>query len=341
MPVLLRAVGNVEPSSTVEVRSQVSGALLTVEFREGQDVAQGDLLFTIDPRPFEIALRQAEAALAKDTGQAKTAEAQRARVTDLRSRGIVSQSEFDTVSAQANSLQSSIALDNVQIDNARLQLQYTKIRAPMSGRTGALLVHPGALIRTNDAAPMVVINRIAPAFVSFAVPSRSLPAIRAGQSRSGLQVTASIAGAAADTRPAAAQDQEGALPSDVSLGQVDFIDNSIDQATDTIRVKAVFPNRDHRLWPGQFVEVALRVSEDSRAIVVPSVAVQPGQQGTFVWVVAADQAAIRPVVVARTEGQRAVIQSGLSAGEVVVTDGQLRLTPGARVSVKPGVGRRS
>ena len=345
MPVMLRAVGNVESSSTVEVRSQVSGALLTVEFREGQDVKEGDLLFTIDSRPFEIALRQAEAALAKDMGQAKNTESQRARYTDLRTRGIVSQSDFDAINAQANALQSTIALDNVQIDNARLQLQYTKIRAPMSGRTGALLVHPGALIRNNDASPMVVINRLMPAYVSFAVPSRALPAIRAGQSRAGLQVTASLAGDAADPPSGAAgasQDQESATQEGASIGRVDFIDNAIDQTTDTIRVKAVFPNRDHRLWPGQFVEVALRVSEDERAIVVPSVAVQPGQQGTFVWVVSAEQsAAVRPVVVARTEGQLSVIKSGLAAGDVVVTDGQLRLTPGARVSVKPDAKGRS
>ena len=319
MPINLRAVGNVEPSSTVEIRAQVTGALLSIEFREGQDVSAGDPLFTIDPRPFEVELKQAEAQLAKDAGQSKNAEVQRARAKDLLDRGVMSRADFDTVSAQANALQSTMVADNVQIESARLQLQYTKIRAPIGGRTGAFLVHPGALIRANDTAPMVVINRIAPVFVSFALPANALPSLRGGRSAGALRVEAIVTGG----------------PAAPSSGTVTFIDNAVDAGTDTIRVKATFPNSDHRLWPGQFAEVTLRVSVDEHAIVAPASAVQPSQQGTFVWVVGADQTvAARPVTVARTDGEHAVIGQGLKPGETVVTDGQLRLTPGARVSVK-------
>ncbi len=319
MPVNLHAVGNVESSSTVEIRSQVTGSLLTVEFEEGQDVNAGDLLFTIDPRPFEVALKQAEAARAKDAGQSKNAEVQRQRYNDLLARGLIAQADFDTMSAQANALQSSVALDDVLIENARLQLQYTRIHAPIAGRTGALLVHPGSLIRANDTSPMIVINQVAPVYVSFALPARMLSSYHAQQNRAGLRVDAAV----------------GGNPEAASTGTVTFIDNTVDQTTDTIRLKATFPNADHQLWPGQFVEATLRLSVDEHAIVAPAVAVQPGQRGAYVWVLNADQTvAMRPVTVTRSEGQVAVIGSGLAAGEVVVTDGQLRLTPGARVSVK-------
>lgn len=319
MPVNLHAVGNVESTSTVEIQSQVTGSLLTVEFEEGQDVNAGDLLFTIDPRPFEVALKQAEAARAKDAGQSKNAEVQRQRYKDLLTRGLIAQSDFDTISAQANALQSTLELDDVLIENARLQLQYTRIHAPIAGRTGALLAHPGSLIRANDTSPMIVINQVAPVYVSFALPARMLSSYRAQQNRAGLRVDAAV----------------GGNPEAASIGTVTFIDNTVDQTTDTIRLKATFPNADHRLWPGQFVEVTLRLSVDEHAIVAPAVAVQPGQQGSYVWVLNADQTvAMRPVTVTRSEGQVAVIGSGLKAGEVVVTDGQLRLTPGAPVSVK-------
>ncbi|HKT81657.1 MAG TPA: efflux RND transporter periplasmic adaptor subunit [Vicinamibacterales bacterium] len=315
----VRAVGTVEASSTVEVRSQVTGALLTVEFKEGQDVRAGDLLFTLDPRPFELAVKQAEAQLAKDSGQSKTAEAQRTRATELLDRGVISRSDFDTISATANSIQGTINADNVQIENARLQLQYTRIRAPIDGRTGAFLVHPGALIRANDTSPMVVINRISPVLVGFALPARLLPRLRAEFTRGALEATANQAGS--DEAP--------------STGKVTFIDNAIDQSTDTIRLKATFPNRDHGLWPGQFVDVSLQVSVDEQAIVVPSTAVQPGQQGTYVWVVKDGKTAVvQPVTVTRTEGDQSIVATGLSGGETVVTDGQLRLTPNSTVSIK-------
>jgi membrane fusion protein, multidrug efflux system len=323
LPVVIQAVGNVEAFSTVEVRPQVNGPLMSVHFTEGQDVEKGQLLFTIDPRPFELALRQAETQLAKDTGQSKTAETQRARYASLFRSGLVSQEQFDSVSAQANSLQSTLAADQVQIDNARLQLQYTKILAPIAGRTGALQVHPGALIRTADATALVVINQITPVRVTFSVPASNLPAVRAGQAR-GTLVTEAVA----------SPDQ-----STPATGSLTFLDNSVDPTTSAIRLKATFPNRERSLWPGEFVQVRLRVAVDPRALVIPVTAVQNGPSGQYVYVVGQNQtAALRPVTIGRTEGDSVVVMKGLQPGEVVVTDGQLRLTPGARISVKPSVG---
>jgi multidrug efflux system membrane fusion protein len=324
MPVMLQGVGNVEAFSTVEVRPQVSGPLMTVNFNEGQDVTAGQLLFTIDPRPFELAVKQAEAALAKDAGQSKTAEVQRARYTNLMKSGLVSQADFDTVNAQANSLQSTLALDNVAIENARLQLQYTRITAPVTGRTGALQVHQGSLVRTADASPMVVINQITPVRVTFSLPSENLPEIRAGQARGPL-VTEAVA--------------SGDTGTNVSNGALSFIDNAVDPTTAAIKLKATFANRDRKLWPGEFVQVRLRLSLDPHALVVPAAAVQNGVQGQYVYVVTPNRTvALRQVTVARTDANNAVIATGLQAGEEVVTDGQLRLTPGARISVRPPAG---
>jgi membrane fusion protein, multidrug efflux system len=323
LPVMLQGVGNVEAFSTVEIRPQVSGPLLTVDFTEGQDVAKGQLLFTIDPRPFELAVKQAEAALAKDTGQSKTAEVQRARYTQLMKNGLVSQSDYDTVNAQANSLQSTLALDNVAIENARLQLQYTKIYAPVAGRTGAMQVHVGSLVRTTDTAAMVVINQITPVRVTFSLPATYLPEIRAGQARRALL-----------TEAAASDDPD----TPVASGTLSFIDNMVDPTTAAIKLKATFANQDRKLWPGEFVQVRLRVSMDPHALVVPAAAVQNGVQGTYVYVVSNGTVDVRAVKVARTDANSAVIATGLKAGEEVVTDGQLRLTPGARISIRSSAG---
>jgi multidrug efflux system membrane fusion protein len=320
LPVFVQGVGNVEAFTTVEIRAQVTGPLLEVHFQEGQDVEKGQLLFTIDPRPFELAVKQAEAQLAKDTGQSKTAEMQRARYTSLLKSGLVAQSDFDTVAAQANSLQSTLNLDQVAIENAKLQLQYTKILAPIAGRTGALQVHVGSQVRTGDASPMVIINQITPVLVTFSLPAVSLPDVRAGQTRGPLTVEAIASGDAGTT---------------VSTGSLTFIDNMVDPTTAAIKLKATLPNRDRKLWPGEFVQVRLRVAENPHAIVVPMSAVQSGPQGQYTYVIGANRSAtLRPIKVARNDGDRVIIASGLQTGEEVVTDGQLRLTPGARVSVK-------
>jgi len=325
LPVYLQAVGNVEASSTVDVRPQVTGPLLSVHFTEGQDVEKGQLLFTIDRRPFELALRQAQAQLAKNSGQSKTAEAQRARYAALLKSGLVSQEQHDAVAAQANSLQSSMAADQVQIENAQLQLQYTEIRAPMTGRTGALQVHEGSLVRVADTAPMVVINQITPVEVAFSVPGSHLPAIARGQARGALVTEA---------QPAKGTDGS------VSIGSLNFIDNAIDPATSGIRLKATFPNRDRRLWPGEYVQVRLRLAIEPEAIVVPVTAIQTGPKGQYAYVVTNGTVAMRPVTVSRTEGAQVVVSDGLRAGDEVVTDGHLRLTPGARVSIQARGGAR-
>ena len=318
MPVNVRAVGNVEPSSTVDVRPQVTGTLQRVHFKEGQEVRAGEVLFTIDARPFEAAVKQAEAAQARDIARSKNLEAQRERLKSLVSQGLIAQAEYDAATAEAAAMQASINAGSAAIESARLQLQYTRLTSPVDGRTGALLVHEGAVVRVTDATPLVVINRVAPAFVSFTVPARLLPRIQQGQRRTPLTVTAAVSGDA----------------SAIASGRLTFVDNSVDAATDTIRLKATFDNRDRRLWPGGFVDVTLRLAVEPRALVVPAAAVQPGQQGQFVYVVTAQQVAEpRPVTIGWTDGDLVVIESGVAAGDLVVTDGQLRLSPGAKVTI--------
>ena len=317
MAVKIRVVGNVEPASTVNVRSQVTGPIMGVHFTEGQDVTAGQLLFTIDPRPLETSLRQAQATLARDMAQLKNAEAQQARSADLLKQGLVAQAAHDALVATTEALTATVAADRAASESLQRQLTDTRITAPMAGRTGAILAHPGTLVTANGATALVVINQIAPVSVSFAVPARLLGDVRSAAGTRRLRAEAALAGDATAS----------------VVGEVNFVDNTVDPSTDTIRLKATFPNRDQRLWPGAFVEVTLNLSTRPAAVVVPTAAIQASQQGQMVYVVKADQTAeARPVTVAWTEGNEAVIDRGLTAGETVVTDGQLRLTPGARVS---------
>ena len=328
VPLEITTVGSGEPDTTVEVRAQVTGQLTAVHFTEGVDVKQGQLLFTIDARPFEAALKQAEAVLARDTTQANNLEATRVRHADLLKRGLMAQADYDATATQAAAAASNIDAGKAQVENAKLQLQHTRIVAPVAGRTGAMLVHRGALVRANDAAPLLVINRLSPIRVTFSVPSQFLPQIRAGQARAALTVRA---------RPQQSPGTNGGSNSDaeVATGKLTFVDNAVDAATDTIKLKASFTNERRQLWPGQIVEVTLRLAEETNAIVVPATAVQNGQQGQFVFVVDADKTvAVRPVTVSRTRGDEAIVVKGVVAGETVVTDGQLRLLPGSKVSVK-------
>jgi multidrug efflux system membrane fusion protein len=319
MPVQVRAVGNVEASSSVAIRSQVSGELMNVGFKEGEDVRAGQVLFMLDSRQYEVALKQAQAALARSTAEAKGMRAQVTRAEELYKQGLLPRSEREALLTDMAVADAAIAANNAQIEDAELQLQYTRITAPVSGRTGALLVHQGALVRANDTTPLVVINQIAPAFVTFAVPARLLPQLSGDRAQAVLKVQAAPAGS---SEPPAA-------------GTVSFVDNAVDQATDTIRLKATFPNRDRRLWAGAFVDVTLQLAQMPRAVVVPNASVQASQQGQYVYVLKADSTVeMRPVKVAWINQGDTVIESGVRAGETVVTDGQLRLTPGARVSVK-------
>ena len=320
VPVIVTAVGTAESITTAQVRSQVTGRLAEVHFAEGQDVEAGQPLFTIDPQPFQVALDQATAVLARDTAQATNAQAQVERFENLFKRGLISRDQYETQAATAAALKATTAADEAAIAGAKLNLQYTKVTATAAGRTGALLVHPGDLVQANNTAPLVVINQVAPIYVSFAVPGKLLEEVRRAQRSAPLRVIAKLPG------------EDDAMED----GRLTFIDNTVDPQTATIRMKATFTNPTHRLWPGQYADVVLQLRDDPRAVVIPSVAVQSGQQGSFVFVVADGQAQMRPVTVARVQGDQSVIESGITPGDVVVTDGQLRLTPNARVTQRGG-----
>ncbi len=318
MPSELRVVGAVEPCATVAVRAQVGGQLTSVLFAEGQEVKRDDVLFTIDARPFQAQLHQAEANLARDTAQADNAAAQVRRYRDLVGRGIATREQLDQISTTATALQATVKADAAAVENARLQLDYATIRAPITGRTGALMIHRGNLIRTTDTTPLVVINQLSPIYVTFSVPEASLPELRRYRAAGSLAVAVGVPEA-----PAAAEH-----------GIVSFIDNTVDRATGTIKVKGTFENADRRLWPGLFVNVVVTLETEPRAIVVPSRAIQEAQEGKYVYVVKGDRTVeSRRVTVARSVGDQAIIASGVTAGETIVTDGQLRLVSGARVSV--------
>jgi len=325
VPVTLDAVGTVEAISTVEIRAQVTGQLQQILFSPGQDVRKGQPLFILDPRPLDAALRQAEAVVAKDEAQASDAAAQRQRFEDLFNRGLIPRDQYETQIATAAALDATLAADRAQVDQARLNRQYARITAPIDGRAGALLANVGDLVRANDTDPLVTINQISPVYVSFAVPARFLVDIRHYAEQGSLTVTATGQGSAAS----------GAQPRPPSAaeGKVTFIDNAVDPATATIKLKATFPNRNRDLWPGLFVQVGLQLSEQPNAVVVPAVAVQTSQQGQYVYVVKPDRTVeMRSVKVDRQQGSEAIIATGVTGGEEIVTEGQLRLTPGARIT---------
>lgn len=339
IPVTIPTVGTAEAVQTVQIRSQVTGQLSAVMFSEGQEVSKGQLLFTIDPRPFEAAVQQAQAVLARDTATATNAASQQARYQDLFNRGLIPKDQYEAQTATASSAQATLEADRAAVETAKLNLQYTKIMAPVAGRTGSLGVHTGDLIRANDTNPMVIINQMSPIYVTFAVPGRYLQDIHRYQLKKALTVDAtgqpSVPPGAQPTPPASISPD---VPAQVASGPtehgtVSFIDNAVDPSTDTIKLKATFPNSDRMLWPGLFVRVTLFMTTQTNAIVVPMSAVQVSQNGDYVYVVKADQTVeMRPVTLQRQQGEEMVIAKGLSAGETVVTDGQLRLTPGARVS---------
>lgn len=315
VPITIAAIGNVEPFSTVSVRAQVSGVLQSVGFHEGDEVRKGQLLFVIDPRPLQAELAQAQAALARDEAQLRNASAQAARYADLVKKDYVTREEYDRIAAAAESARATVAADRAAVENARVQLSYTSIHSPMNGRTGSLMVHPGNLVRANDTTPLVVINQIAPIRVTFSVPQSNLGAITA-------------AGRHLDVRAAVPQGGE-------ERGTLSFVDNAVNQSTGTVTLKATFDNAHRALWPGQFVNVTMALSNRAAAIVIPSRAVQNGQRGTYVYVVKGDkQVEMRPIKVDQNIAQETIVAKGLTAGETVVTDGQLRLTPKSKVSIK-------
>ena len=319
MPVQVRAIGNVEAYSTVSVRAQVTGVIMRVHFKEGQDVKKGDLLFTIDPRPFEAALKQAEANLARDVAQLENALQQARRYGELIKKQYVSQEQYDQIRTNAGALEAVVQADKAAVENAKVQLSYCYIYSPVTGRTGSLLVNEGNLVRVNDATPLLTINQISPIYVSFTLPEQYLPEIKKRMAGDKLRVGATI--------PQNAEvDEEGDLS---------FVDNAVDRTTGTIRLKATFANNSRRLWPGQFVNVVMTLTTQSDAIVIPSQALQTGQEGQHVFVVKPDLTVEpRKVIVSRAVNSEAVIEKGLEPGETVVTDGQFQLAPGVKVEVK-------
>ncbi len=320
VPVQVTAIGNVVPTETVTVRSRVGGQLTAIDFKEGQDVEQGQTLFTIDRGPLEATVRQAEANLARDTVQLENARKDVARYAELVKQGFVAQQQYDQVRTAAAALEGTVRADRAALQNARIELGYATIRAPINGRTGALLVHLGDLIVANTTA-LVVVNRLRPIDVAFALPEQQLTDVRRYRDERTLTVDA----VDATGRP-------------LAHGDLSFMDNRVDPTTGTIQLKATFANDPVVLWPGQFVSVVLTLTTEPRAIVVPTAAVQTGQDGRYVFVVKPDSTvAVHAVSVQRAVGAETVVASGVAPGESVVTTGQLRLFPGAHVEVKSAV----
>jgi multidrug efflux system membrane fusion protein len=317
-PYLVSANGIVEPMQTVAVQSQVGGVLTTVRFKEGDEVQAGQILLEIDPRPFRSALDQAQAVLARDEAQADNARRDADRYAALVQKDYVTRSQADQAAANAAAMRSVVAADRAAVDNAKFNFENATIRAPIAGKTGSLLVRQGNLVKPGAAPPLVVINQIHPILVRFTVPDRELPNVQKYAASKALRVRATPRG---DAGP-----EEGALS---------FVDNWVDTTSGTVTLKARFDNRDGRLWPGQFVAVEVELYVQENAVLVPSSAVQVGQDGPFVFAVTADgKAQFRPVTAGRVVGDRTVIEKGLDAGARVVTDGQSRLVPDAKVEVK-------
>jgi multidrug efflux system membrane fusion protein len=322
VPVELKVIGNVEAYSTVSIKSRLAGQLLQVKFKEGQDVKQGELLFVIDPRPYEAALRQVEANLARDKALATKAQADAGRYAELIRKQFVSQQDYDQAKATADSLGATVNAGQVAVQNARLNLSYCYIKAPISGRTGSLIANQGNMIKENADTAMLVINQIQPIYVSFALPEQNLGEIRKYMAAEKVPVEAIIAG------------QEN----NPEVGVLSFIDNTVDKTTGTILCKATFTNEPKRLWPGLFVNVVVKLSSQPGAVLVPSQAIQTSQEGQIVFVVKPDlKVEVRTVEVGRPIDGDVIITKGLQPGERVVTEGQLRLVPGATVQIKSGL----
>lgn len=318
IPLQLKTIGNVEAFNAVSIKALVGGEVEGVYFREGQEIAKGSLLFKIDPAPYASALRQAEANLARDLAQAKNAEEQAKRYAILVQKDYVAKDQYDQIRANADALAAVVDADRAAVENSRLQLSYCTIKSPINGRAGSVLVNAGNLIKANDL-PLTTINQIVPIYVAFSVPEQNLADIKKYTARGELQVEAIIPG-----------DEKQPV-----RGELTFIDNTVDRTTGTIKLKGTFKNLDNRLWPGQFVDVILTLTLERDRVIVPSQAVQTGQQGQYVYVVKEDMTAdLRVVAAGRTYQTWTIIDKGMAAGETVVTDGQLRLVPGVKVEIK-------
>jgi multidrug efflux system membrane fusion protein len=318
VPYDITAIGNVEPIASVAVKSRVDGQIVEVHIRDGQDVVKGQLMFQIDPRPFQIQLQQAQSNLARDRALLATATAQEARYRDLLAKNYISQDGYAQVKSNLDVADATVKTDEGSIANAKLQLEFTRIQAPFNGRLGKVEQARGNLVKANDTNSLVVLNQVNPIYVSFSVPEQSLQGIREAMARGKL--------------PVHALDRDGG--SAEASGELSFVDNAVDAGTGTIRLRGIFKNPQNTLWPGQFVNVSLRLGEQADALVVPTTAVLTGPKGAFVYVATPEnKATLREVTVTRTTPEGVVIGKGLVAGEKVVIDGQSRLTSGASITI--------
>ena len=319
VPRRIESIGNVQALRSVAIKSQVDGIIAIVHVKEGQDVATGDPLVTLDRRPFANAVEQARAALATARAQAAQAAVDAERYSHLDQQSAISKEAYAQYMTRAETTKADVQASGAALANAELQLGYAEIRAPFAGRTGQLLLHEGALVKANDNNfTLIAINQLAPVAVAYPVPESSLGPIR--RALAGGQAVVSVT--------------ESATGLALTDGRLDFIDNAVDATTGTITLKALFPNSDHQLWPGEFVHVQTQVDIDHGVVVVPTTAVQTSQNGSTIYVVKADKTVdLRPVTVARTDGDRSLLTAGVEDGETVVTDGQLRLLPGVKVEI--------
>jgi multidrug efflux system membrane fusion protein len=318
VPVRLRAIGNVEPFTTVAVKARIDGQIVAVHFKEGQEVHKGETLFEIDRRPLEAQLQQAQANLLKDRALLDHANEQEKRYKDLLEQKFISPDAYAQIRTNAETAAAQVSADDAAIRSAQLSLDYCTIRSPITGYAGKIQIQEGNLVKANDTSPLVVLNQVVPINASFSVPEQSLADVRKYRADGELQVTAQVPNSGLAPVP----------------GTLSFIDNATDATTGTIKLKAEFPNVDKALWPGQFVDVVLTLTHQDNAVVVPSVAVQNGPNGQYVFVVKPDHTVeVRDIKVLRSEGDFSVVASGVKPGETVVTVGQLRLAPGAKVTI--------
>nr|WP_274389821.1 efflux RND transporter periplasmic adaptor subunit [Azospirillum doebereinerae] len=317
VPERIATIGSVQPIAAIAIKARVDSVVETVHFTEGQEVKAGDPLFTLDARALDAQLRQAQANLERDRASLEKAKGDVKRYAELVRTSAISRTQYDAAVGTADALEGTVKADLAAIEAAKVSLSFTRIAAPMDGRTGTVNAKPGTMVRAADALPLVTLTQLRPINVSFNVPEKRLPAIRRAMGEGTLAVAAGIPG----SRDAAAE------------GLLTFVDSQVDQQSGTILVKGEFPNTDTRLWPGQFVDTVLTLRVDPQAVTVPDVAVQTGQQGRFVYAVKPDSTVeVRPVTVARSQDGLTVIASGVKAGDRVVVDGQSRLYPGAKVA---------
>ena len=318
VPLRLQAIGNVEAYATVSLRARVDGQIVEAGFKEGQQVRKGQMLFKIDPRPYEAALRQAEANALRDAAARDQARSQERRYQELLEKNFVSKEAYAQIRTNAATAEATAGASQAALDNAKLNIEYCTVLAPIEGYAGKIQIQIGNLVRANDLNALVVINQVQPIYVNFAVPEQRLSEVREYMASGPLAVQALAPGSDQTT----------------AAGTLIFVDNAVDPSTGTIRLRARFPNKENALWPGQFVNVSVRLFEQADAIVIPSQAVQTGPQGQYVYVVGQDMVAqVRSITVQRTEGERAIVATGLAKGERVVTRGQLRLGPKTRVQI--------